>query len=124
MRRVIVRTVIVLLILAVIGAAIPPFLTGGACTAEFDAVGDMLEHSRPQLLTLPKAQAFLKAQGMTYEALTPERCSSWHPRDLAVECPGGMLLVGLVPITNKVCHYYRDANVLYQLAYNPRQQLI
>lgn len=124
MRRVIVRVFIALLIVAAIGASIPPFLTDGACTAEFDAVGDRLEHARPQLLTLPRAQAFLKAQGMTFEALTPERCSSWHPRDLAVECPGGMLLVGLVPVTNKVCHYYRDDNVLFQIAFNPRQQLI
>jgi len=124
MRRVIVRTFLVLLILAGIGAAIPPFLTDGACTAEFDAVGDRLERSRPQLLTLAQAQAFLKAQGMAYEALTPERCSAWHPRELVVECPAGMLLVGLVPVANKVCRYYRDPNVLFQLAYNARQQLV
>lgn len=124
MRRAIVGTFLVLLIIAGISAAILPFLTDGACTAEFDAVGDRLERARPQLLTLAQAEAFLKTQGMSYESLTPERCSSWHPRDLAVECPAGMLLVGLVPVTNQVCRYYRDRNVLFQLAYNGRQQLI
>jgi hypothetical protein len=122
-RRIIVRTLLVLLIVGGIGAAILPFLTDGACTAEFDAVSDRLERARPQLLTLAQAQAFLRAQGMPYEALTPERCSAWHPRDLAVECPAGMLLVGLVPVANKVCRYYRDPNVLFRLAYNGRRQL-
>jgi hypothetical protein len=118
------RVFIVLLILAAVGAFLPPFFTDGACTAEFDAVGDLLERSRPQLLALAQAQAFLKAHGMAYEALTPERCSSWHPRDIVVECPGGTLLVGLVPVANKVCRYYRDPNVLFQLGYNGRQQLV
>ncbi|HYM42253.1 MAG TPA: hypothetical protein VET46_05740 [Steroidobacteraceae bacterium] len=124
MRQIIARTVVALVLLAGIGAAVLPFLTGGACTAEFDAISDRLERARPQLLTLAQAQAFLTTQGMSYEALTPERCSTWHPRDLAVECPTGMLLVGLVPVTNRVCRYYRDPNVLFRLAYNGRQQLI
>jgi hypothetical protein len=118
------RVFIVLLIIAAVAAFLPPFFTNGACTAEFDAVGDLLERARPQLLTLTRAQDFLKTHAMAYEAMTPERCSSWHPRDIVVECPGGTLLVGLLPISNKVCRYYRDQNVLFQLGYNGRQQLV
>lgn len=118
------RVFILLLIVAALAVVVAPFLTGGECTAEFDAVADRLEHARPKLLTLPQAKAFLKDAGMAYEALTPERCSSWHPRDFDVECPGGMLLVGQVPISNRVCRYYRDQNVLFRLSYNGRQQLV
>ncbi len=118
------RVFIVLLVIAAIAAVLPPFFTDGACTAEFDAVGERLERARPQLLTLAQGQEFLKAHGMSYEALTPERCSAWRPRDILVECPTGMLLVGLVPVTNRVCRYYRDQNVLFQIAYNGRQQLV
>lgn len=117
------RVFIALVVLALIAGYLLPFFTQGACTAEFDAVGNLLEGSRQQLLTLPQAQEFLKAHGLAFEALSPERCASWHPRD-AVECPSGMLLFGVVPVVNKVCRYYRDDSVRFQLAYNNHSQLI
>jgi hypothetical protein len=119
------RIVLAVLLLAAGGAAaLAPFFTDGACQKEFDAVGDLLDRARPNLLALPQAQTYLKEHGLSYEALTPERCAAWHPRDIEVECPGGMLLVGIVPVTNKVCRYYRDRNILFQLGYNARAQLI
>lgn len=119
------RIVLVLLLLAAgIAVTLPPFFTDGACQREFDAVADLLDRGRPNLLTLSQAEAYLKAHGLSYETLTPERCSAWHPRDIEVECPGGMLLVGVVPVTNRVCRYYRDRNILFRLGYNPRAQLV
>lgn len=115
---------LVLLLALAVAAALPPFFTDGACQREFVAVGELLDRARPDLLTLPQAEAYLRAHGLRYEALTPERCSAWHPRDLEVECPGGMLLVGLVPVANKVCRYYRDRNIFFQLGFNARAQLV
>jgi hypothetical protein len=119
-----VRIVLALLLAAGIAAALPPFFTDGACQKEFGAVGDLLDRARPNLLDLSQAEAYLKEHSLSYEALTPERCSAWHPREIEVECPGGMLLVGVVPVTNKVCRYYRDRNILFQLAYNARARLV
>jgi hypothetical protein len=117
------RVLIALVVVAVIAGYLLPFFTGGACTAEFDAVGTLLDRSRQELLTLPQAEEFLKAHGLAFEAISPERCGSLHPRD-TVECPSGVLLFGAVPVVNKVCHYYRDDSVRFQLAYNNHEQLI
>jgi hypothetical protein len=117
------KAFIVVLIAAGIGIFLPPLFTHGACTSEFDAVGDLLEHSRGELLTLPQAEAFLKTHRLAYEELSAERCESWHPADV-LECPSGVLLLGVVPVSNRICRYYRDNNVRFQLGFNNHSQLI
>ena len=73
-----------LLVAAVIALLLPPFFTHGACTAEFDAVADLLEGARPQLLTLPRAQEFLDAHRMAYQTLTGRQCEAARPREVDV----------------------------------------
>jgi len=45
---------ILCMVLALLAMAVrlPPFLTGGACTQEFDAAGALLHDARPERLTL------------------------------------------------------------------------
>jgi hypothetical protein len=108
---------------AATAALLPPFFTHGACTAEFDAVSDLLEHARPQLLTLPEAQRYLSAHALAYRVISAERCESAPLRDVET-CPGGPLLLGAVSVKDRICRYYRDGTVRFQLGFNSRSQLV
>jgi hypothetical protein len=111
------------LVTIAIAALLPPVFTRGACTAEFDAVGAMLEQARPQLLTLASAQQYLASHALAFQMLSAERCESSPPPDV-VSCPSGPLLLGAVPVRNRICRFYRDPSVRFQLGFNPRSQLI
>src|SRR5262249_41461670 len=97
--------------------------TDGECTAEFNAFADVIEGARSQMLTVDAARVFLGSQSLAYELVTPERCIKVKPRDVAI-CPPGVLLMGTVPVKNRVCHYYRDDRVRFQLAFNSVGQLM
>jgi hypothetical protein len=112
-----------LLVAAGVGALLPPLFTHGACTAEFDAVADQLEGARSGLATLPKARQYLAAHGLAYETLSARQCEAVHLREVE-SCPSGVLLLGAVPVKDRVCRYYRDDSVRFQLAFNVRDQLI
>ena|SRR5271170_3240076 len=47
---------ILLMVLAVWMALLPPFFTHGECTAEFDAASDALQQARPALGTLARKE--------------------------------------------------------------------
>jgi hypothetical protein len=118
------RTVLVFLLIAAgIAALLPPLFTHGACTAEFNAVSDRLEAARPDLLTLSRARKFLAEHDMVYQTLSARQCEAAHPREVEM-CPSGELLLGAVPVANRVCRYYRDDSVRFQLAFNLNNQLI
>lgn len=118
------NTVLVSLVAVVMAVAwVPPLFTGGACTAEFDAVSDQLQQARTELLTLRAALHYLAAHGMRYRTLTGVQCESAPPPDV-VSCPEGTLLIGAVPVRNRVCRYYRDASVRFQLGFNRFAQLV
>jgi hypothetical protein len=108
---------------AAMAALLPPFFTHGACTAEFDAVADLLEPARPPLLTLPEAQRYLSAHALPYRLISAERCESAPLRDVET-CPGGPLLLGAVPVKDRICRYYRDGTVRFQLGFNSHSQLV
>lgn len=111
------------LIVAGIASILPPFFTHGACTAEFDATAGMLADARPQLLTLTAAQQYLNAHALAYRLIPAERCESTPLRDVE-SCPGGALLMGTVPVQNRICRYYRDSSVRFQLGFNAHEQLV
>lgn len=118
------NAILIILIVAVAAVLwLPPVFTGGACTAEFEAVSAMLEHARAGILTLPQAQQYLSDHGIVYQVLTAERCEAAPPPNVTV-CPGGPVLLGAVPVRNRICHYYRDANVRFQLGFNRLSQLV
>jgi hypothetical protein len=112
-----------LLVAAGVGALLPPLFTHGACSAEFDAVAAQLEGARGALATLPKARQYLAAHGLPYEALSERQCEAAHLPEVE-SCPSGLLLLGAVPVKDRVCRYYRDDSVRFQLAFNVREQLI
>jgi hypothetical protein len=111
------------LVLVAMAAALPPFFTRGACTQEFDAAGALFEQARPQLVTLTAAQQFLVAHRLGYRLISAQRCES-APLQNVESCPGGALLLGVVPVRNPVCRYYRDPGVRYQLGFNNHEQLV
>ena len=112
----------VLLLLAV-RALLPPFFTHGACTAEFEAAGDALEHQRARMGTLERAEDYLKSRALSFKILTAERCSAAPPRDVEV-CPGGPMLLVRLPVKNATCRYYRDDTIRLQIGFNKQEQLV
>lgn len=113
-----------ILVVAVLGVAwLPPLFTHGACTAEFDAVSSQLQGAKPEMLTLEAARNYLAAHGMPYQLLTATQCDAARPPDVDT-CPDGALLVGAVPVANRVCRYYRDRSVRFQLRFNRFLQLV
>jgi hypothetical protein len=119
------RTVVfcAFIVLVALAALLPPFITRGACTEEFDEVASLLEGARPQLLTLAAAQQFLAKHGLAYRLVSAESCESTPQRDVE-GCPGGALLLGSVPVRNPVCRFYRDSSVRFHLGFNPHEQLV
>lgn len=114
---------ITLLIIAGVLALLPPFFTHGACTAEYNAASDAIEHVRSRLATLEDAQAYLKSQALAYNLLTADQCRSFPPAWVDV-CPGGPTLLVEIPVKNRVCHYYRDGSVHIQLGFDRYLQLV
>jgi hypothetical protein len=112
----------VLLVLGAL-ALVPPFFTHGACTAEFEAASDALEHQRPRMGTLERAEDYLKSQALSFKILTAERCSLSPPRDVEV-CPGGPMLLVKLPVKNATCRYYRDDTIRLQIGFNKQAQLV
>jgi hypothetical protein len=119
-----VRTsVIILFVVCVWLALMPPFFTHGACTAEFDAAGEALQRARPELATLDQAQAYFFAQSVPYQVLSAERCERAPPREVEV-CSGGSTLLVSVPVKNRVCRFYRDNSIHLQLGFNSTERLV
>ena len=116
------RVFIALVILGVLIALVPPFLTRGACTAEFDQVTEGFQALRPQFADLDLAQSYLSAQALRYQLLSSERCLIWPERE-GVVCPGGPVLLVSIPVKDRVCHYYRDRRIRLQIGFNSRRQL-
>jgi hypothetical protein len=117
------RILITLLAVGLLIALLPPLFTHGACTAEFDSVTDAYQHLRAEFATVQKAQAWLQAQTLRYQLLTPQRCLIWPAREV-VQCPGGPVLLVALPVKDRVCHYYRDRQIRLQLGFNSAQQLV
>jgi len=118
------NTILAILVTGVLGMAwLPPLFTHGACTSEFDAVSDQLQGAKPELLSLEAARRYLAMHGMPYQLLTAAQCEAAPPADVDA-CPDGALLVGAVPVANRVCRYYRDRTVRFQLRFNRLSQLV
>jgi hypothetical protein len=118
------NAILCILVIGVLGAAwLPPVFTHGACTAEFDAVSNQLQAAKPEILTVEAARHYFAAHGMPYRLLTAAQCEAAPPADVDA-CPEGTLLVGAVPVANRVCRYYRDRTVRFQLGFNRLAQLV
>lgn len=120
MRRIIVTVV---LIVAALVIAVPPFFTHGACTAEFDATAGSFEGARAELATLEQARAWLAARAIGYLTVPADRCDNWPSRE-ALECHGGPVLLIARRVSDPICRYYRDPTIRVQLGFNSHQQLV
>ena len=116
------RIVAVLLVVGVTALMLPPFFTGGACTAEFDAASEVVQRMRPEVGTVALVRPYLESHMMTYSVVPPDRCEPWARRYDSV-CPGGPVFLIAVPVKNQVCRYYRDDSIRIQLGFNRAQQL-
>ncbi|MBS0378947.1 MAG: hypothetical protein JSS29_10720 [Proteobacteria bacterium] len=115
--------VVTLFIVVIIALEVPPLLTRGACDAEFERARQGFHEARSALLTPGSAQAFLNAQRLSFVVLSHDRCEAGRPRDVDL-CPDGPLIWGLVPVHNRICRFYRDDSIRFQLAFNERAQLV
>ncbi len=118
------KAFLALLIIGGLLSLVPPFLTGGSCTAEFNGVTDFYQGVRGELATLAQAQDYLRAAALPYRVVSPERCDSFPTRDEVIVCPGGPVLVIALPVKDWVCRYYRDPTIRLQLGFNARRQLV
>jgi hypothetical protein len=103
-------------------AALPPFFTDGACTAEFDQVARQIEDNKAAFATAAGAQAYWSALKVPVQVISAEHCRVSRPRFVDSCAPGDLVYLA-VPIQNKVCHYYRDSSVRVQYKYDDRGRL-
>ena len=103
-------------------ALMPPFFTGGACNREFEQVSANLNKSAAKLQSPQSATAWWAEQGVPHQVITPESCRQSKPRFLQ-HCPVGTLVHAEVPVQNRVCRTYRDANIRISLTYTDQGRL-
>jgi hypothetical protein len=103
-------------------AIMPPFFTDGACTAEFDAVARQIQDNKPSLASFTSAQAYWNSVHVPAQLITAAQCRVSRPR-FVDSCGPGDLLIVVVPIQNKICHFYRDSDVRVQLEYDNHGRL-
>src|ERR1700674_4006034 len=105
---------VMLVVVLVWLALMPPFFTDGACTAEFDKVARQIQDNRPSLAFSASAQAYWNSVHLPAQLITAARCRVDKPR-FVDRCGPGDLLYVAVPIQNKICHFYRDSDVRVRL---------
>ncbi len=115
--------VVTLVILGIIALEVPPLLTRGACDAEFERARQEFHEARSALLTPESARAFLNAQRLPFVVLSHEQCEAGRPRDVDL-CPEGSLIWGKVPVHNRICRFYRDDSIRFQLAFSEGSHLV
>lgn len=112
-----------LAVVAIIWAVLlPPVLTRGACTEEFDRTSAQLETDRQALGTLALAKAYLNERQVPFAVITREQCRRAKPRFLA-NCGDGPLVYAKFPVRSPVCRIYRDDEIRVQLQYDSRERL-
>ncbi|HZF16971.1 MAG TPA: hypothetical protein VE046_13605 [Steroidobacteraceae bacterium] len=84
--------IVILLIIAVIGALLPPFFTDGRCTREFDARTQSVENLRAELATADRARAYLAAHALPFAEISSEECRHSPPRGVEY-CGDGPILL-------------------------------
>ena len=102
---------------------LPPFFTGGACTAEFDAASGLFTGHMDRFATLASAKQHLDAEKIDYRVLSPEQCRLAREGTVA-RCSYGPLILASIPIRNRICNIYRDDSVRVQLLYDEHGQLL
>jgi hypothetical protein len=113
----------VMLVVALVWLALmPPFFTGGACTAEFDLVARQIQDNRPALAYSASAQAYWNSVHIPAQLITAPRCRVDKPGFID-RCGRGDLLYVAVPIQNRICRFYRDSDVRVQLQYDDHGRL-
>jgi len=107
-----------LLIIALFWAVtLPPFFTDGACTAEFDQVSRQIQDNKAALASPLSAQQYWYSRHVPVQVISADQCRISRPR-FVEECAPGDLVYAVVPVKNKVCHYYRDSAVRMQFLYD------
>ncbi|MGZ5104689.1 MAG: hypothetical protein ACXWHA_13155 [Usitatibacter sp.] len=103
-------------------ALIPPFFTGGACTAEFDAEASRIEKDGGRLRTVASAVEYLRGRGVAHAVVPVDECRRAKPRWLQ-SCGGGPIIHAKVPVNNPICRVYRDDEIRVRLFYDERDRL-
>src|SRR5438034_4860013 len=88
----------------------PPLLTGGACTAEFDHEASQVAANQKSLATPTLAQAYWSSRQVPISVVSAEQCRRAKPRFVAA-CGSGVLVHAVVPVQNRICRFYRDDEI-------------
>lgn len=103
-------------------ALLPPFFTGGSCSAQFDAESDRLSRDGVRLRTSVEALRYWAERAQAVATLSVDQCRQAKPRYLPF-CGSGPLLVVRVPVDGAVCRLYRDSEIRVLLQYDERDRL-
>lgn len=103
-------------------ALMPPLLTQGACTAEFEHEAAQVERDMQQLAVSANAQAYWAARQVPSTVVTAEQCRRVKPR-FVQNCGTGDIVHAVVPVNNRICRFYRDDGIRIQLHYDERNRL-
>jgi hypothetical protein len=118
-----ISVIIVIAILLIWAALMPPFFTAGACDAEFDVVASQIAQNKPLLASPELAAAyFWRSANLPVRIISAEQCQRSRPR-FVDGCGAGDLLYVTIPIRNTVCRIYRDSEIRVQLQYDEKGRL-
>ena len=113
---------IVLLVIVVWLALMPPLFTGGACTGEFDAESARVVADVKNLGSPDAASRYWSARNVPHSVVSVDQCRRAKPRWLQ-SCGGGPIVHARVPVKNAVCSLYRDGEIRVRLFYDERDRL-
>ena len=113
---------VILLVVAVWLALMPPFFTGGACSREFDAESARIAADQRRLITPAAAAEYWRTRAVPHAVVSVDECRRAKPRWLQ-SCGGGPIVHAKVPVANLVCRIYRDDEIRVRLFYDERDRL-
>src|SRR5260221_12468246 len=108
---------IVLLVVVVWLALMPPLFTGGACTKEFDDETAHVARDVANLRSPDAASRYWTGRGVPHSMVSVDECRKAKPRWLQ-SCGGGPIVHAPVPGKNLVCKPYPADGIPVRLFYD------
>lgn len=113
---------VVVLLVVVWLALMPPLFTDGACTKEFDAESARVVTDVKKLGSPDAASRYWSDRNVPHSVVSVDQCRRAKPRWLQ-SCGGGPIVHARVPVRNAICSLYRDDQIRVRLFYDERDRL-
>jgi hypothetical protein len=116
-----IRVLVVLVLIA--AALLPPFFTGGACDAEFGRAASRIIADE-RALASPELAAvyFWRSFAVPVRVISADDCRRSKP-DFIPVCGAGDLVYVKIAVHDRVCRLYRDSDIKVRLQYDEHARL-